>query len=153
MKDDFESYLPKIERVKIDCTLENLFDSMWLFNNTPWLNHHGKIALYKMDNTSTVYCYHQKDKMIHEINFDEVEISAIHTFGGNQYHYRFMFNGEEISAWDFDHKRLMSTTLEGIKKQIEKYLDGLIKQKKLEGEELVNTYNSVLLPKIKIKFC
>jgi hypothetical protein len=89
-------FLPPIKVVHIDCTVENLVDSIWLFNNIPWMNHENKSAYLKLDKVSTIYYY---EDGIKSVTFNEVGASAIHGFGGNSYAFSFNLDGKEVKPY------------------------------------------------------
>jgi hypothetical protein len=147
----FTDPMTDIKGVEIDCTVENLLDGMWLFEHTPWLNHDGKMAIYRLDKTSTIYFYNDTYKEIQTVEFDVAEVSAMHGFAGNSYVFTFKLGGEDKVQLS-SGPMLMAITEDEIKEKVEKYLNHLIEQTNKKGKDLVDTYNKVLLPKVKRRF-
>jgi len=101
MSKDFE--FPPLEVEHIKCTVENVVDREWLFNNIPWMNHSNKTAFLTLDKVSTIFYY---DREVKSIEFNEVGASAMHGFGGNLYAFTFQLDGEKVHSYSAEPEHM-----------------------------------------------
>ena len=116
-KEDFSFNIPPMEVVHIQCTVENIVDKSWLFNNIPWMNHDNKTAHLILDKVSTIY--HYVDGEIKSITFDKVGVSATHGFAGNSYAFSFLLGNDEVHAYSPEPKHMSLAKDEVIQKAID----------------------------------
>jgi hypothetical protein len=108
---------PKMEVVNIECSVENILDSMWLFKHIPWMNHDNKTAHLTLDKVSTVY--HYIDGEVKSITFDRVGVSAMHGFAGNSYSFSFLIGDDDVHSYSPEPKYLSLGRDEVIQKAID----------------------------------
>lgn len=129
-----DSFIPPIEVEHISCTVENIVDSRWLFNNIPWMNHSNKSAHLTLDKTSTIFYY---DGEVKSITFNEVGASAVHGFGGNSYAFSFLLDGKEVHSYA-DKPKHMSLAEDEVKQKVWDSIMRELKRNREQRESLLN---------------
>jgi hypothetical protein len=150
--------IPTPEIVEAFCSVnekENLLDASWLFGAVPWANHDNKIACFKFvdlekDNFPPISIemfaielngYDTQKPKLKKFSFDSIIISAFHGFGGNNYGFNFMLNGESVH--NTDDERSFAYSEEDVKKR---YIEKL--ELRLKGLEYQINYEKLAIEKI-----
>lgn len=140
-------FMPNIELEEVVCEKDNLTDYTWLFNNIPWMNHDNKRAIVKFDKTIKMY-YIQMDVRdaesteIKSCEFDNVIISAFHSFAGNSFTFEFRLGDKRVhSTHDYESFDYMKKTLK------KRYIESI--QYKIKGFKNRIEHNENVIKKIK----
>lgn len=142
-----EFKLPELEVVEINTEKENLLDYMWLFNNIPWSNHTGKIGKVILSEPAELYIikmdgYDTKSSFVSSFKFDNVEIIAMHGFGGNSFNFDFRLGDEKVEQLS-DYER-MAFSKEDLK---EKFIAQL--NRKIKGLKWQINYAKIAIDNVK----
>jgi hypothetical protein len=106
-----EFSFPEPEKEIIYCDDKNkLLDYMWLFSNIPWMNHHNKVGKIVFDEPIEMFYikmdgFDKSTSEVKKIVCDEIEISSMHGFAGNNYGFIFYMDGEKLDYAD-DYRKL-----------------------------------------------
>jgi hypothetical protein len=145
MSKEIKFEIPKPEIIESICEKENLLDSSWLFNTTPWSNFDNKCVRYSFEQPIDLFVivmngYDTQTAELKKISFDNVIVTAFH---GTVNNYTFDFRlGEDKMHMTWD-ERSFAYSAEDVKKRYIEKLEANIK-----GLEYQINYKKVSIEKI-----
>ena len=100
----FEMVRPEI--IESICEKENLLDSTWLFNTTPWCNFDNKCIGYSFEQPIELFVialngFDTQTATLKKISFDNVIVTAFHGNPSNNYTFEFRLGEKQTHVtWD-----------------------------------------------------
>ena len=136
--------------IDIVCEKNNLINGEWLFCNIPWVNHTNKTASIKFEENIELFYiklngYDTQSAKIEKTKFDNISITAMHGFAGNDYSFNFKLGDESILY--LDDYRKFDFDIENLKEKYIGLLDAKIKGLKYQisyAEKAIDNFKKTL---------
>ena len=145
MSKEIKIEMPKPEIIESTCEKENLLDSSWLFNTTPWCNFDNKCIRYSFDQPIELFAIaingsDTQTATLKKISFDNVIVTAFHATVNN-YSFEFRLGEKQMfMTWD---ETSFEYSVENVKKR---YIEKL--ENNIKGLEYQINYRKVAIEKI-----
>lgn len=145
MSKEINFEMPKPEIIDLTCEKENLLDSSWLFNTTPWCNFDNKCVRYSFEQPIELFVialngYDIQTATLKKIFFDNVIVTAFH---GTVNSYTFDFRLGETKTFMTSDLTNFAYSEDDVKKR---YIENL--EVNIKGLEWQINYKKAAIEKI-----